>query len=70
MKVTLSFKTEKILFFTFFYIFTCACLFGLSPLKSQDLSGTATALDGDTIKLGEVRIRLHGIDAPEKKTNL
>jgi endonuclease YncB( thermonuclease family) len=36
-------------------------------LKSQDLSGTATALDGDTIKLGEVRIRLHGIDAPEKK---
>ena len=67
MKVTLSFKTEKILFFTFFYIFTCACLFGLSPLKSQDLSGTATALDGDTIKLGQVRIRLHGIDAPEKK---
>lgn len=65
--MTLSFKTEKILFFTFFYIFTCACLFGLSPLKSQDLSGTATALDGDTIKLGEVRIRLHGIDAPEKK---
>lgn len=65
--MTLSFKTEKILFFTCFYIFTCACLFGLSPLKSQDLSGTATALDGDTIKLGEVRIRLHGIDAPEKK---
>lgn len=59
--------TEKLLFFIFFYIFTCASLFGLSPLQSQELSGTATALDGDTIKIGEVRIRLHGIDAPEKK---
>lgn len=65
--MTHSFTTEKKLFSILFYIFTCACLFGLSPLNSQELSGTATALDGDTIKIGEVRVRLHGIDAPEKK---
>lgn len=32
------------------------------PVK---LSGKATVLDGDTIDIGVVRIRLHGIDAPE-----
>lgn len=29
------------------------------------LSGTATATDGDTIAIGPVRVRLHGVDAPE-----
>jgi len=29
------------------------------------LSGSARAIDGDTLRLGGVRIRLHGIDAPE-----
>lgn len=27
--------------------------------------GTARVLDGDTVSLGAVRVRLHGIDAPE-----
>jgi endonuclease YncB( thermonuclease family) len=30
------------------------------------LSGVARVVDGDTLRLGEVRIRLHGIDAPEQ----
>lgn len=29
------------------------------------LQGEARALDGDTLQLGETRLRLHGIDAPE-----
>ena len=29
------------------------------------LSGRARAVDGDTLELGGVRVRLHGIDAPE-----
>lgn len=29
------------------------------------ISGTATVLDGDTVDIGVIRIRLHGIDAPE-----
>ncbi|MCP2669538.1 thermonuclease family protein [Maricaulaceae bacterium EIL42A08] len=31
----------------------------------QQLSGDAVVIDGDTLALGEDRIRLHGIDAPE-----
>ena len=33
------------------------------------LSGPARAVDGDTLQLGSVRIRLHGIDAPESAQN-
>ena len=33
------------------------------------LSGPARAIDGDTIQLGGVRVRLHGIDAPESAQN-
>jgi endonuclease YncB( thermonuclease family) len=29
------------------------------------LTGSAFAIDGDTLQLGDYRIRLHGIDAPE-----
>lgn len=31
------------------------------------LSGTPRIIDGDTIGIGNIRIRLHGIDAPEAK---
>ncbi len=34
------------------------------------LTGFAKVSDADTIKISEYKIRLHGIDAPEKKTNL
>lgn len=29
------------------------------------LSGPATVIDGDTLKIGQIPIRIHGIDAPE-----
>ena len=29
------------------------------------ISGAASATDGDTLRIGSERIRLHGIDAPE-----
>ena len=33
--------------------------------RSADLRGRATVTDGDTIRIGDVRVRLFGIDAPE-----
>ena len=32
-----------------------------------DVTGNARVVDGDTIHIGETKIRLHGIDAPEQK---
>lgn len=32
---------------------------------AETLSGSASALDGDTLELNGVRVRLHGVDAPE-----
>ena len=31
-----------------------------------DVTGSVQIADGDTVKIGGIRIRLHGIDAPEK----
>jgi endonuclease YncB( thermonuclease family) len=31
------------------------------------ISGSAVIVDGDTIRIGDERIRLHGIDTPERK---
>ena len=36
---------------------------------SAALTGPARVIDGDTLDVGGVRIRLHGIDAPESKQN-
>ena len=33
----------------------------------SDVTGSARVIDGDTIWIGEAKIRLHGIDAPESK---
>ena len=30
-----------------------------------DFSGRVVVIDGDTIDVGDVRVRIHGIDAPE-----
>ena len=32
-----------------------------------DITGKARVVDGDTIRIGKTKIRLHGIDAPETK---
>ena len=47
----------KIIFFLFFLI----------PANSEIIKGTAEVVDGDTLKIDNKKIRLHGIDAPEMK---
>ena len=45
-------------------------LFTYNDVRSEqikEISGYAIIIDGDTIKINSKRIRLHGIDAPEKK---
>jgi endonuclease YncB( thermonuclease family) len=37
-----------------------------APAAAADLVGPATVVDGDTIDIGDDRIRLWGIDAPER----
>ena len=39
---------------------------GLDQLFLAEIRGTAQVSDGDTLRVGESRIRLFGIDAPEK----
>ena len=36
-----------------------------APASAQDISGRASVVDGDTLEVRGVRIRLFGIDAPE-----
>ena len=38
-------------------------------INASEISGFAVVTDGDTIKITNNKIRLHGIDAPEKKQN-
>ena len=35
-----------------------------------DITGPATVVDGDTIKIDGTSIRLHGIDAPETRSGV
>ena len=56
----------------FLAISICLIFFLLTynDVKSQEpkiISGIAKVVDGDTIKIGKNKIRLFGIDAPEKK---
>ena len=53
-KITL---TKLILFFYFFF----------NLLFAEEFYGKAKIIDGDTIHIGKQKIRLFGIDAPEKK---
>jgi len=38
----------------------------ISGIASADVAGTARVADGDTVKINNTRIRLHGIDALER----
>jgi endonuclease YncB( thermonuclease family) len=38
---------------------------GLSVEEAPDIEGRVRVIDGDTLDVGEVRVRLHGVDAPE-----
>lgn len=42
-----------------------ATALSILPAAAQDLSGAVRMIDADTLDLGDVRVRLHGIDAPE-----
>ena len=42
-------------------------LFLLSGAVTADISGTALIVDGDTIKISGMKVRLSGIDTPERK---
>lgn len=37
------------------------------PVTAQTITGIASVTDGDSLKIGGIRIRLHGIDAPESR---
>lgn len=48
---------------TFAILLVLWCL----PALAADVSGRATVIDGDTLEIRGVRVRLWGIDAPESK---
>ena len=53
---------KKFFFSIIFFIFIF-----LQSSKSDIISGVAVVIDADTIKINDNKIRLFGIDAPEKK---
>ena len=58
---------QKNLIFRLLFIFVF-CLVLSTGVQSQNLiKGKAKVIDGDTIHIGNNKIRLHGIDAPEQK---
>ena len=58
---------QKILIFKIFFI-VFFCLVLNTCVQTQKLiKGKAKVIDGDTIHIGNNKIRLHGIDAPEQK---
>jgi endonuclease YncB( thermonuclease family) len=48
----------------------CSCLALIvalaSPLAAAEVAGKVRVIDGDTLDVGETRVRLYGIDAPER----
>lgn len=55
---------QQILIFKIsFYFFL---IFNFSVIAQEKIEGNAKIIDGDTIHIGKIKIRLHGIDAPEK----
>ena len=46
--------------------FTLALVAILPTIALADITGPARAIDSDTLEIGGERIRLHGIDAPER----
>ena len=48
------------------HIYTFLCLFLFSGVVSADISGMALISDGDTITISGMKVRLNGIDTPER----
>tara|TARA_Y100001970_G_C13731948_1_gene601900 strand:- start:72 stop:551 length:480 start_codon:yes stop_codon:yes gene_type:complete len=55
---------QKILIFKL--LFFILLIINNSALTKEIVEGKAKVIDGDTIHIGKNKIRLHGIDAPEK----
>jgi len=49
------------------FIFPIFLILAPSLVVSNEVSGPATIVDGDTLRIGSTTIRLHGIDAPEAR---
>ena len=49
-----------------FKIFLIIFIFNNSPILAKNIIGLAKIIDGDTVYINNNKIRLHGIDAPEK----
>lgn len=49
------------------FLLIVAAALSVGPAHATDLSGTARIIDGDTLAVAGVTIRLFGIDAPERK---
>jgi endonuclease YncB( thermonuclease family) len=47
------------------WVHALLCFFLISPVTAATLTGKADIVDGDTIKVGGIPVRLYGIDAPE-----
>ncbi len=58
---------QKILIFKFLFFGICFLLLNTNALSENIIHGKARIVDGDTIHIGQKKIRLHGIDAPEKE---
>jgi endonuclease YncB( thermonuclease family) len=48
------------------HILSLLCLLLLSGVVSADISGAALISDGDTITISGMKVRLNGIDTPER----
>ena len=60
-------KRKIFLFFIICGIFFILTYHDVKSSEISSVSGYAKIIDGDTIKINSKKIRLHGIDAPEKK---
>ncbi|WP_341704753.1 thermonuclease family protein [Ferrovibrio sp.] len=48
------------------WLLVLACLLFPLSLQAQTTGPETVVVDGDTLRIGAIRYRLHGIDAPEK----
>ena len=58
---------QKILIFKLLFIVFFCLVLNTSVQSQKLIKGKAKVIDGDTIHIGNNKIRLHGIDAPEQK---
>ena len=50
-----------------FFLVLAGALPFLSVPAGADVAGYARVVDGDTVVIADIRVRLHGIDSPEQR---